>query len=167
MNYIYVALPNAEMEVINGKDDALVGWKQIQGNNWTVAALLTPESSDGVIFAAGFISGTGWPVTDEELTLICGASEDCSFLIAVEGYMWASHSTSTLGSEQVESVSSFPVYESILSLCMSYICDWFLLGVEELLLPKEHLAVGGNGGKLIYFSQRLNDSWVRLFHLYF
>lgn len=59
MNYIYVALPNAEMEVINGKDDALVGWKQIQGYNWTVAALLTPESSDGVIFAAGFISGTG------------------------------------------------------------------------------------------------------------
>lgn len=59
MNYIDVTLPDAEVEVINSKDDAFVGWKQVQGYNWTVAALLTPEASDGVIFATGLISGTG------------------------------------------------------------------------------------------------------------
>lgn len=58
-NYIDVALPDAEVEVINGKDDALVGWEQVQGYNWAVAALLAPETSDGVIFAAGLVSGTG------------------------------------------------------------------------------------------------------------
>jgi hypothetical protein len=53
--------------------------------------------------------------------LVSGASEDCSFLISVESDVGASHGASSFGPEKMESVSGFPIYESILhySLCTS------------------------------------------------
>ena len=107
--YIDVVLPDAEMEVVNSKNDIFVRRKKVEGNNRSEATLLTPIRNNRIVFAACFVSRSGSPVTNKKLSLVRSACKDCSFLIFVESQKWSSHSASSLRSEKMETVACFPV----------------------------------------------------------
>lgn len=53
--YFNIALPDAEVEIIDSEDDAFVGWEEVKCNNWSVASFLVPVGGDGVVLASGFV----------------------------------------------------------------------------------------------------------------